>query len=404
MSDAIYERLRAALGESAVTREGNGCPAAHPDTTKGVARACRMAHEEGWRIRIEGRGTWLPLDAPCDMVLRLRALGRVVSVSPEDLVTTVEAGAPLDAVGHRLADRGMWLALDPPGRPDRSLGSIVATATAGPSRLGFGSIRDHVLGCTVVTGDGRIIRAGGRVVKNVAGYDLTRLQVGAFGGFGVITELHCRLRVLPRADRTLLARGQRDTLLALARDVIEAGLSPAALELLSPAIAAEADWVLAARFQGGVGAVGDDIRAIPGAAAIAWDALPPERSSAFWALVARAMAGGTVTIRLAALADGLYDLLDLIAHDLDEDLLSAGCGDGTVRWTGTAPPERIIALRHAAAAREIPLTLERADWDVRSAVGHFGAYRENVGGIVERLRASFDPGGRFSVALGAGES
>jgi hypothetical protein len=74
-----------------------------------------------------------------------------------------------------------------------------------------------------------------------------------------------------------------------------------------------------------------------------------------------------------------------------------------MRWTGTAPPERLVALRHAAASREVPLTLERADWDVRAAVGHFGAYRENVGGIVERLRASFDPGGRFSVALSAGE-
>lgn len=404
MSGQIYDRLRTALGDASVTREGDGCPAAHPDTTEGVARVCRMAHEEGWRIRIEGRGTWLTPDAPCDMVLSPRALDRVLTVSPEDLVTTVEAGAPLDAVGHRLADRGMWLALDPPGRPDRSLGSIVATATAGPSRLGFGSIRDHILGCTVVTGDGRIIRAGGRVVKNVAGYDLTRLQVGAFGGFGVITELHCRLRTLPRADRTLLARGQRDSLLALARDVVEAGLTPAALELLSPAIAAEADWVLATRFQGGAGSVGDDIRGIPGVSGIHWDALPPERSSAFWALVARAMAGGSVTLRLAALPDGLYDLLDLVAHDLDEHLVSAGCADGTVRWTGTAPPERLLALRHAAAAREVPLTLERADWDVRAAVGHFGAYRENVGGIVERLRASFDPGGRFSVALSVGES
>ena len=138
----------------------------------------------------------------------------------------------------------MWLALDPPGRPERSIGSVVATATAGPLRHGFGPVRDHVLGCSVATGDGRLVNAGGRVVKNVAGYDLTKLQVGGFGGFGIIAEVHLRLRALPRADVTLLARGARDALTSGARDIVAANLLPAALELLSPALAAEADWVL----------------------------------------------------------------------------------------------------------------------------------------------------------------
>ena len=133
-------------------------------------------------------------------------------MSPADLVATVQAGTPLEALRRRLADEGMWLALDPPGRPERSLGSVVATATAGPLRHGFGPVRDHVLGCTVATGDGRLVKAGGRVVKNVAGYDLTKLQVGGFGGFGIIAEAHLRLRALPRADVTLVARGTRDTL------------------------------------------------------------------------------------------------------------------------------------------------------------------------------------------------
>ena len=141
-------------------------------------------------------------------------------MSPADLVATVQAGTPLEALRRRLADEGMWLALDPPGRPERSLGSVIATATAGPLRHGFGPVRDHVLGCTVATGDGRLVKAGGRVVKNVAGYDLTKLQVGGFGGFGIIAEVHLRLRALPRADVTLVARGTRDTLTSAARDVM----------------------------------------------------------------------------------------------------------------------------------------------------------------------------------------
>ena len=91
-----------------------------------------------------------------------------------------------------LAAQRLWLAIDPPGRPERSVGSVAATATAGPLREGFGPVRDHVLGCTVVTGDGRIVRAGGRVVKNVAGFDLAKLHVGGFGAFGITTSASAR--------------------------------------------------------------------------------------------------------------------------------------------------------------------------------------------------------------------
>ncbi|HZA91541.1 MAG TPA: FAD-binding oxidoreductase, partial [Gemmatimonadales bacterium] len=248
MSDTIFTRLRALLGTTGVERDAQGVPRATPESPDALTLVCRLAHEEGWKIRVEGRGTWLPPDAPADLVVSTRGLEQVVSVSPADLVATVQAGTPLEALRRRLADYEMWLALDPPGRPERSIGSVIATATSGPLRQGFGPVRDHVLGCSVATGDGRLVNAGGRVVKNVAGYDLTKLQVGGFGGFGIIAEVHLRLRALPRADVTLLARGTRDTLTSAAREVIAANLLPAALELLSPALAAEADWVLAARF------------------------------------------------------------------------------------------------------------------------------------------------------------
>ena len=193
MNDAIFTRLRALLGTTGVDRDINGVPRATPDSGDALSLVCRLAHEEGWKIRIEGRGTWLPSDAPADLAVSTRALEQIVSVSAADLVATVQSGTPLEALRRRLADYGMWLAVDPPGRPERSIGSVVATATAGPLRHGYGPVRDHVLGCTVATGDGRLVNAGGRVVKNVAGYDLTKLQVGGFGGFGIIAEVHLRL-------------------------------------------------------------------------------------------------------------------------------------------------------------------------------------------------------------------
>jgi FAD/FMN-containing dehydrogenase len=404
VSDVVHGRLRALLGTSGVDRDASGLPRAIPDSADALSLVCRLAHEERWKIRIEGQGTWLSADAPADLAVSTRGMDQVVSVSPADLVATVQAGTPIESLRRRLADEGMWLAIDPPGRPERSLGSVVATATAGPLRHGFGPVRDHVLGCTVATGDGRLVKAGGRVVKNVAGYDLTKLHVGGFGGFGIIADVHLRLRALPRADVTLLARGTRDSLTSAARDVLAAELVPAALELLSPTLAAEADWVLAARFLGTDAAVQGDVRRLAPIGGLSWQPLPPDRTAAFWGLVARGSQGGPVTLRLGVLGDGVDETIDLLAHDLDEALLSAGAGAGMIRWTGDAPVERLRGLRRAAAAREIPMTLERAPWAVRRALGHFGAYREGVGQLVGRLRDTFDPGQCLQVALeGAGE-
>jgi glycolate oxidase FAD binding subunit len=403
VSDVVYGRLRALLGTGGVERDAGGLPRATPDTAESLSLVCRLAHEEGWKIRIEGYGTWLAADAPADLALSTRGLDRVLSVSPADLVATVEAGTPMEALRRRLAEEGMWLALDPPVRPERSLGSVVATATAGPLRHGFGPVRDHVLGCTVATGDGRLARAGGRVVKNVAGYDLTKLQVGGFGGFGVIAEVHLRLRTLPRADVTVVARGPRDTLTSAARDLLAAGLLPATLELLSPALAAEPDWTLAARFAGTDAAVQADVRRLSSHGDLAWQPLAPDRTAAFWGLVARGSLGGPVTLRLGVLGDGVDETIDLLSHDLDEGLVSAGAGVGLIRWTGDAPVERLRAVRRAAAAREIPMTLERAPWALRRALGHFGAYREGVGQLVARLRDSFDPRHSLNVAIEGAE-
>jgi FAD/FMN-containing dehydrogenase len=265
-------------------------------------------------------------------------------------------------------------------------------------------VRDHVLGCTVVTGDGRVIRAGGRVVKNVAGYDLTKLQVGGFGGFGVLTEVHLRLRALPRADLTLIARGGRDALTSAARAIVAARVGAAALELLSPALAADAEWVLAARFVGTEGSTPAESRQLERDTTVRWEVLPVERSGAFWGLAARAALGGPISLRLGSLLHGLDDTLDLVTEHLGEALISAGAGTGSVRWTGDAPIERIRTLRRLAAAREVPLTLERAPWAVRRVLGHFGAYHEGVGQLVGRLRETFDPGQRLSVALEGSEA
>lgn len=399
MSSPIFMRLRHALGDAAVEADREGRPRALPDSTDAVAQVCGLAHEQGWRVRLEGRGTWMPADVPADLALSTRALSRVVEVAPADLVATCETGVAVADLQRALAERGAWLALDPPGHPDRSLGSVIATGSAGPLRHGFGPVRDHILGGTTVTGDGRVIKAGGNVVKNVAGYDLTKLQVGGFGAFGVVTQVHLRLRAVPERRATLLARGERDTLTRQARGLMEEQLAAGALELFSPALAADAEWVLALELSGTAAGVEAEATRAAERSEVSWIRLSPEHANAFWSTTSRGAQAGAVTLRLGVFPDGLDEMIDLLAERLDVGLLSAGAGCGLLRWSGAAPVEAMRDLRRIAAEREIPLTLERAPWETRQAMGHFGAYREGVGVLVSKLRSTFDPDPTFPVAL-----
>jgi len=404
MSQALYTRLQALLGPGGVERDAKGLPRALPESDDALAMVCALASEEGWKLRLEGAGTWLAADAPADLSLSTRSLNRLMALNPADLVATVQPGMPIEVLQRELFAKGMWLAIDPPGRPERTIGSIVATGTAGPLRLGFGPVRDHVLGCTAATGDGRLVSAGGRVVKNVAGYDLTKLHVGGFGGFGAIAELHLRLRALPEVDSTLLARGTRDAMVRAGRAAREAQSAAVALELFSPALAADAEWVLAARLIGATAAVEAEREQLAKATGLTWDPVASQRESAFWGLAARGALAGPLTVRLGVLFDGMDDALDLVREYFDEGLVSAGLGSGSIRWTGDVPADRLVTLRRIAATREIPVTLERAPWALRQSVGHFGAYREGVGQLVGRLRETFDPRGCLSVALEGSDS
>lgn len=398
----IADKVRALLGQDSVLegsdREG-AVPRVAPASPDGVALLLGTALEEGWRVRIEGTGSWVPGDAPADLALTTRRLDRIPAIHPQDLAATAEAGIGLDLLRQQLADRGVWLALDPPGLAGRTLGSVVATATAGPLRQGFGPVRDHLLGATFVTGDGRIIQGGGQVMKNVAGYDLTRLQAGSFGAFGVIVLVHLRLRALPRADHTFLLEGSREDLSRVAEDVRGAGVQPAALELLSPALARREQWVLAVRVVGSAALVDADETALKAAAGGRLAALRAEEAQALWMRAAEGLATRPIAFRVGGLPDATDELLDLLQHQVGDEWVSASPGVGTIRWAGETAVERLLHVRRALAGLEVPLTLERAPWPVRSAVGHFGAYREGVGPLVAGLRRTFDPGARFVTAI-----
>jgi glycolate oxidase FAD binding subunit len=185
-------------------------------------------------IRIAGAGTWLDAGRPveADHRVSLAPLAGIVDYEPGDLTLTARAGTTLGEIADVTEVCHQWLAFDPPGSPDGTLGATVATASAGPLSHAFGLVRDAVLGVEAVTGDGRVVRGGGRVVKNVAGFDLTRLFVGSWGTLGVITEVTVRLRALPEVDETYVLHASYLPKLYQAPDV-----SPLAVELLNANLA-----------------------------------------------------------------------------------------------------------------------------------------------------------------------
>ena len=218
-----------------------GTPA-RPSDTPAVRDVVRRAIDRGTKLRVVGRGTWLDAGRPVAgdaEPVALDALSGIVDYVPGDLTLTARAGTTLAEIAAVTRPNGQWLALAPWGGDGGSLGATSATASAGPVSGAYGTPRDVVIGVEVVAGTGDVIRGGGRVVKNVAGFDLTRLMVGAWGTLGIITEVSVRLRGLPERDVTVVlpAPSTQAGLSTLLSALRVAPVAPIALELIDGPLA-----------------------------------------------------------------------------------------------------------------------------------------------------------------------
>lgn len=216
-------------------------PAYRPGSADELAALVRDAHDSRTPLRIAGRGGWLAAGGPVrtDAArLDVALLAGIVEYVPGDLTLTARAGTTLAELDATTARHGQWCPLLPFGDDDATLGAVFATASAGPFARSLGAPRDLALGLEFVDGTGRVARGGGRVVKNVAGFDLTRLLVGSWGTLGVITEVTVRLRARPRVDETwALALDPADAAASRALDALDAlergPLAPLAIARLS---------------------------------------------------------------------------------------------------------------------------------------------------------------------------
>jgi glycolate oxidase FAD binding subunit len=330
-------------------------------------------------------------EAPAGEPLDLRPLAGISSYEPSELVVTVRAGTPLAELEAALAERGQCLPFEPPRFPGPAnegaqggvaggtVGGMVAAGLAGPARAAVGSVRDYVLGVTVLNGRAEVLSFGGQVIKNVAGYDVSRLMAGSLGVLGVICEVS--LKVLPTLPATTTLRLELDEATAL-RKLGEWGGQPLPLN-------ASAWWegTLVVRLSGAAAAVqsaasrlgGDVIE--PSLAAAFWTGLR-DQTDEFFAGAGKAVAAGASLWRLSVPPTTPPMKLS------GEQLIEWGGGQ---RWLCTSTPP--ATLREAAAAVGGHATLWRAPQRV---AGMFAPLKPPLDRLHREMKKAFDPDGIFN--------
>jgi len=432
--------VRAAGPDDAVAGVGARFVACPGDVAEAAA-VLRAAADEGLTAVPRGAGTRLAWGCPpdrCDLVIDTRGLNQVLEHAAGDLVVRVQAGVGLSQLAGVLAAAGQRLALDPPapasgnGQRDGTVGGVLACGVAGPLRLRYGTPRDLAIGITVVRADGTVARSGGKVVKNVAGYDLGKLFAGSYGTLGLIVEAAFRLHPLPGAI-SFVTLDAADA--AAAHAAVEAAasspLAPSAAEIDRPA--RQAPVRVGILLEGDPEGVAERCARMAGLLG-AGASVSPEPPS-WWGRGAAAAPDGTV-IRIGFWAEalaGVLEAVDAAASDAGLDPVvggSAAAGVIHVAVGEDAPADAVArlvgGLRAAlggpsaapAAAAELaefagtggPAPAASPSWasavvlhapaEVRAAVDLWGPVPAL--GLMRAVKDQFDPGHRMAPGRFAG--
>lgn len=342
----------------------------------------RAAAAEGGHLDIHGGGTKRFYGgAPRGEPLDVKPLRGISSYEPSELVVTVRAGTPLVELEAALAERGQCLPFEPPRfGPGGTVGGMVAAGLSGPSRAAVGAVRDYVLGTTLLNGRGEVLSFGGQVMKNVAGYDVSRLLVGSMGTLGVILEVS--LKVLPVAPATATLRFDFDEATAIQR-LNEWGGQPLPINA-----SAWWDGTLVVRLRGAAAAVEAAIRSLGG------ERLPDELANPFWeglrdqrdeffAKARAAVEAGACLWRLSV--PSVTPPMQLSGEQLIE-------WGGAQRWWCTTTPAAAMRDAARAAGGHATLFLARE----KDGVDIFAPLSPPLDRIHRELKRAFDPHGLFN--------
>jgi glycolate oxidase FAD binding subunit len=378
----------------------------------------RQAGDDGQALYPVGGRTRLDFGLPPvkpGLAVDLRGLAAVIDYPARDMTITVQAGITIAGLREILAAERQRLPIDVARADEATLGGALATNASGPRRYGFGTLRDYVIGISVVNDRGEEVKAGGRVVKNVAGYDLCKLHIGALGTLGIITQVTLKLRPQPQEQALVILGCAAEGLLRLldllhdsrTRPVCVDALNPPAARLLSRESGAnlpEEGWVVLAGYEGSRDAVGWQVQQlvrelgtdyplearVGTAAAPLWQALvelPGRPATMSFKANVLPSACAVFCQQVAALAEGL--------------LLQAHAGSGIV--VGHAPPDltqeqamtMVKAWRELAAAGRGQVVLPRCPTAWKAALSVWGPPRGDTW-LMRSVKAQLDPRGLFN--------
>jgi glycolate oxidase FAD binding subunit len=363
-----------------------------PTTTEEAATALRELAAQGGTVVPRGGGTkpWGPVGTDSGTVLETGGLNRILEHNVGDFTAVLEAGVPVAEAQAAFGAEGQMLALDPPlGKADRAtIGGLVATADSGPLRHRYGGIRDLVVGVTVVLSDGTVAKAGGKVIKNVAGYDLAKLFAGSYGTLGLIASVAVRLH--PAPNRTATARATGDDPARLAAAAARLAALPLEADALDVAWA-EGRGAVLVRF-GGAAATGraDATAGRLRDAGFADADVVPDDDDLWAAQRARQRAPDGVVVKVSGVPTDLPDVLVAAEANGASVVSRAALGLSWVALRGDDLEVRTDALRRALDGRATTVldgaSRVSAPWPEPDP----GALA-----VMERIKRRFDPARMF---------
>ncbi|HVS28322.1 MAG TPA: FAD-binding oxidoreductase [Solirubrobacteraceae bacterium] len=363
-----------------------------PTTYEAAAELLRSSAERRLRVRMRGGATklsWGGAVADPDVELSTGGLDRIVEHNAGDLTAVLQAGLPIATAQRVFAEAGQRLSLDPPSGDGATVGGLVSSGDSGPLRHRYGAPRDLVIGVTAALGEGTVARAGGKVIKNVAGYDLAKLFSGSLGTLGAIVEVAVRLHPLPPATATLTARSDDPSSLAAAA----ARLAHASLELEALDVAwEEGSGTVLAGFGGATAAeqataAGRLLFGSGTEAGVVTDDAP------LWQRQRdRQRSPDGIALRISAVPSALEDVLRA-ADDVGGALVGrAALG---LHWLTLAAADPAAAAATVARLRSslapAPCVVLDAPPAVREAVDVWGPIDEPTLALMRRVKRRFDP-------------
>jgi len=376
-----------------------------PSTTDEVAALLRQRQADRMPVHVVGSGTKVLVARSQgadrrlgDAVLSTHRLKRVVEYAPQDLYLRIEAGATLREVQALAGRDGLWWPVEHPW-PDATVGGVVASNWNGPARWRFGAVRDLVLGGVVVLPDGRNVRVGGKVVKNVAGYDMTKLHVGALGTLGVLTELNLKLAARPAAQLALAATARTTAeAVTLALGAFQASLVASSILVFGGdrrglGLPEEGPAVIAMTAAGHPADVGEELRVLR--AAVEGGSPRPlgTTGEAAWSEWHRRPGSETaVTLRIGV---PHARMAEVVSHPaLESAALVADVTTGVVwaRWPSASKPDPLAEVQAMASRADGYAMVLRAPPALLRQVEPWG-HRPSLAPYMEALRRRWDPGG-----------